>query len=60
MTTRRELRQVLNVAVGVAQTQPENDQFIRGVVALAAALALDGEERDEWVVAYAIETGLAK
>ena len=60
MTTRLELRQVLNVAVGVAQTQPENDQFIRGVVALAAALALDGEERDEWVVAYAIETGLAK
>lgn len=60
MTSRRELREVLNVAIGVAQTQPENDQFIRGVVALAAALALDGEERDEWVVAYVIETGLAK
>lgn len=58
--TRREVREVLNVAIGVAQTQPENDQFIRGVVALAAALAMDGEERDEWVVAYVIETGLAK
>jgi hypothetical protein len=54
------VREVLNVAIGVAQTQPENDQFIRGVVALAAALAMDGEERDEWVVAYVIETGLAK